>query len=42
MLDLDHFKDYNDTYGHNAGDELLMSLGELIQEQNRGEDLACR
>lgn len=42
MLDLDHFKEYNDTYGHHAGDELLMSLGELIQEQNRGEDIACR
>jgi diguanylate cyclase (GGDEF)-like protein/PAS domain S-box-containing protein len=42
MLDLDHFKEYNDTYGHHAGDELLMALGELIQEQNRGEDIACR
>jgi len=42
MLDLDHFKEYNDAYGHHAGDELLMALGELIQEQNRGEDIACR
>ena len=42
MLDLDHFKEYNDTYGHNAGDELLMSLGELIQDQIRREDIACR
>jgi diguanylate cyclase (GGDEF)-like protein/PAS domain S-box-containing protein len=42
MLDLDYFKEYNDTYGHHAGDELLMSLGALIQEMKREEDIACR
>jgi diguanylate cyclase (GGDEF)-like protein len=42
MLDLDHFKEYNDAYGHHAGDELLMALGELIQGQIREEDIACR
>ncbi len=42
MLDLDHFKEYNDTYGHNAGDELLCALGQLIQDQVRKEDIACR
>ena len=42
MLDLDHFKEYNDTYGHNAGDELLCALGQLIQDQVRQEDIACR
>ncbi len=42
MLDLDHFKEYNDTYGHNAGDELLCALGQLIQDQVRREDIACR
>ena len=42
MLDLDHFKEYNDTYGHNAGDELLCALGQLIQDQIRKEDIACR
>jgi diguanylate cyclase (GGDEF)-like protein/PAS domain S-box-containing protein len=42
MMDLDHFKEYNDTYGHNAGDELLAALGHTIQEQMRREDIACR
>ena len=42
MLDLDHFKEYNDTFGHNAGDELLCALGQLIQDQVRREDIACR
>jgi diguanylate cyclase (GGDEF)-like protein/PAS domain S-box-containing protein len=42
MLDLDHFKEYNDTYGHNSGDELLVALGQLIQDQVRREDIACR
>ena len=42
MLDLDHFKEYNDTYGHNAGDELLCALGQMIQDTVRREDVACR
>ena len=42
MMDLDHFKDYNDTFGHNAGDELLSALGTLVKSQIRGEDIACR
>ncbi len=42
MLDLDHFKEYNDAYGHNAGDELLCALGQMIQETVRREDIACR
>lgn len=42
MMDLDHFKEYNDTYGHNAGDDLLCALGQLIQEGVRREDIACR
>ncbi len=42
MLDLDHFKEYNDNYGHNAGDELLCALGQIIQDTVRREDIACR
>ncbi len=38
MLDLDHFKEYNDSYGHNAGDDLLVALGQMIQDQVRRED----
>jgi diguanylate cyclase (GGDEF)-like protein/PAS domain S-box-containing protein len=42
MMDLDQFKQYNDTYGHSAGDELLSALGGLVKSQIRGEDIACR
>lgn len=42
MLDMDHFKRLNDTFGHPAGDQVLRSLGELLLSQVRGEDVACR
>ncbi|MEJ2672766.1 MAG: diguanylate cyclase [Deltaproteobacteria bacterium] len=42
MLDLDHFKQYNDTFGHEAGDNLLRSLGKYLLSQVRHEDVACR
>ena len=42
MLDLDQFKHFNDTYGHEAGDTLLRELGTLLQGNIRGEDIACR
>jgi diguanylate cyclase (GGDEF)-like protein len=42
MMDLDRFKEYNDTYGHNAGDDLLVTLARMIQDQVRREDIACR
>ena len=42
MLDLDHFKNFNDTQGHSGGDALLAALGELLSSRVRGEDIACR
>jgi diguanylate cyclase (GGDEF)-like protein len=42
MFDLDHFKQINDTLGHEAGDHLLVFLGGLIKAVGRSEDLAIR
>lgn len=42
MLDLDHFKRFNDTYGHEAGDVVLKDLGTYLQHHVRGGDIACR
>ncbi len=42
MLDIDHFKQYNDTYGHDGGDTLLRHMSAFLQHHIRTEDIACR
>ena len=42
MLDVDHFKRFNDTHGHGAGDAMLARIGQLLSGMMRNEDLACR
>lgn len=42
MLDIDHFKNYNDTYGHQAGDLLLQEMALFLQSNVRAEDIICR
>jgi diguanylate cyclase (GGDEF)-like protein/PAS domain S-box-containing protein len=42
MLDVDNFKQFNDTYGHAAGDVILHDLSSLFLKNIREEDIACR
>jgi len=42
MLDIDHFKQVNDNYGHKAGDEVIVNLSSTLQTLARKSDVICR
>lgn len=42
MVDIDHFKQFNDTFGHEAGDVVLREVAECLRLGVRGEDIVCR
>ncbi|MBN8580994.1 MAG: PAS domain S-box protein [Anaerolineae bacterium] len=42
MMDVDHFKNINDSYGHKTGDKFLIAIADLLKNNSRGSDIACR
>lgn len=42
ITDIDHFKSFNDTYGHQTGDQVLRLVGLAVKQNVKGQDIACR
>lgn len=42
VIDIDHFKKFNDNHGHDAGDVVLKAFADLLRKRTREEDIACR
>ena len=42
LIDVDNFKAFNDTYGHDAGERILEAVGEVLIRYSRTSDIACR
>jgi diguanylate cyclase (GGDEF)-like protein/PAS domain S-box-containing protein len=42
VIDIDYFKTFNDTHGHEAGDAVLAAVGEVLMRYSRASDVACR
>ncbi len=42
VMDIDHFKEFNDRHGHDVGDRVLKHVVELLDQHTRGQDILCR